>query len=94
MPNNNDVVPFALIGLHNNKFPCAQLLNVGQELPFNPLFIAASCVCLYEAFLKFVPECDQNKFEEDFKILFQKAIDDRHNYMSVIKSKEIDDEEV
>jgi len=52
-------------------------------LNFSAVFVAAACVTLYETYLHNVPEPDQNKFEGEFKELFEQLFKDRCRYLCI-----------
>jgi hypothetical protein len=58
----------------------AQLVNA-PPFNFSAVFVAAACVTLYETYLHSVPESDQNKFEGEFKELFEQLFKDRYRYL-------------
>ena len=84
------ITPIALIGRSADDYPAAQLLNGERNIPFTPQFVAGCLISLYEAFLNHVPENIQVEFEEEFKKSFDTAMLNRHEYMTVIKTKNND----
>lgn len=75
-----NVTPIALIGQYekdNNLCPAAQILNKDQDVAFDPVFVAASIISLYEAFLSHVPESKQIQFERIFKFYLNEMFNDK-----------------
>lgn len=76
--------PIALLGQYekeNQLFPAAKILNEEQDVAFDPVFVAASIVSLYEAFLSHVPESKQIEFEKQFKFYLINMFKDKEQYM-------------
>ena len=76
--------PIALLGQYekeNQLFPAAKILNEEQDVEFDPVFVAASIVSLYEAFLSHVPESKQIEFEKQFKFYLINMFKDKEQYM-------------
>lgn len=76
--------PIALLGQYekdNHLFPAAKILNEEQDVEFDPVFVAASIVSLYEAFLSHVPESKQIEFEKQFKFYLINMFKDKEQYM-------------
>lgn len=76
--------PIALLGQYekeNQLFPAAKILNEEQDVAFDPVFVAASIVSLYEAFLSHVPESKQIEFEKQFKFYLINMFNDKEQYM-------------
>lgn len=79
-----NVTPIALLGQYekdNSLYPAAQILNKDQNVAFDPVFVAASIVSLYEAFLSHVPESKQIEFEKQFKFYLINMFKDKEQYM-------------
>ena len=79
-----NVTPVALLGQYekdNSLYPAAQILNKDQDVEFDPVFVAASIVSLYEAFLSHVPESKQIQFEKIFKFYLNEMFNDKEQYM-------------
>lgn len=62
----------------------ARLLLTEEGVPFTPMSVGSSCVALYEAFLKYVPDKDQIAFEEHFKKLFPYLLENRMDYLEEV----------
>lgn len=76
--------PIALLGQYekeNQLFPAAKILNEEQDVEFDPVFVAASIISLYEAFLSHVPESKQIEFERIFKFYLNEMFNDKEQYM-------------
>lgn len=76
--------PIALLGQYekdNQLFPAAKILNEEQDVEFDPVFVAASIISLYEAFLSHVPESKQIEFEKQFKFYLINMFKDKEQYM-------------
>jgi len=73
MNKNITLKPVALIGQYESSgkfYPAANILNEKENVSFDAEFVAASAICLYEAFLSHVPENIQNEFESSFAASF------------------------
>lgn len=73
-----DVIPIAVIGQYEKEgvlHPAAKILNEEQNVAFDPMFLAASMITLYEAFLSHVPESKQIDFEEQFKYYLKNMLE-------------------
>ena len=88
--NETTITPIALIGLTTEKNTCARLLNDDKSIPFDAKTVIGSCVALYEAFLSFVPEKNQNEFEEYFSKHFFVALKKRHAYIDNIETRRLE----
>lgn len=86
---NNKVTPIAAIysclsEKTGHDSPAAQLLNKDKSIVFNPVFVAAACVSLYDCFERYVEESKQNDFEMFFKTAFDELFKQRAEYMNAV----------
>lgn len=96
MNPDEKIIPIAAIYSHEDTkgrlSPAAQLLNMEQDIPFTPLFVAAACVSLYECFERHVEESKSLDFEMCFQIMFMELFKNRAEYMTYIPIDDKKDE--
>ena len=88
---NYNPVPIAIIGQFEQDgklVPCAKLLNENKDVIFNPTFVAASLILLYESFLAHVPENKQCEFEHSFKEILPKMFADKEEIIEKYTTKD------
>lgn len=73
----------------DGRIPSAEVLNKEQNVEFSPMFVAAGCVCVFQAFEKHVPEDLKESFEESFKRLFNEMFEKRKKYSTFIPKEEV-----
>jgi hypothetical protein len=81
---NNNITPIAILGQYEDNnilYPAAKILNENQNVVFDPSFVAASLVSLYEAFLSHVPDSKQIEFESIFKSSLEYMFKNKEKYM-------------
>lgn len=73
----------------DGRIPSAEILNKDQNVEFSPMFAAAGCVCVFQAFEKHVPENLKEDFTESFKRLFDEMFEKRKKYSFFIPKEEL-----
>jgi hypothetical protein len=82
---NKDIVPIAILGQYEDNnilYPAAKILNENQNVAFDPLFVAASLISLYEAFLSHVSESKQVEFKHQFKFHLINMFQNKEKYIT------------
>jgi len=84
-PTGIEVFPIAILGQYKEGdilYPAAQVLDVKQNVAFDPIFVASSLISLYEAFLNSVPDNKQIEFEEQFRFYLNRMFVDKEQYIT------------